>query len=471
MPPVLLATRSRRFAAACAVWGAVLACDVGTSDAPAPVGARSPLPIVLVSIDTLNPDNLRVYDARAEALPHLDAFARQATTFRRAYSTASWTLPSHASMLTGLYPDRHGATDPRRRIAQDARTLAEVLQDAGYETAGFTDEGYVDAEFGFGRGFRIYNGASSGHGVGSGDLPRQGRPHENHGAALFDRAVAFLEARPADSRPLFLFVQTYSVHDYFKVRRETDGVDSTNRQELARRFRACIGGSLQCSREDWSVLERLYQAEVAHLDAAFGRLLGALEAAGMADAVVALVSDHGEGFSPGRHRIHHGGRLHADVIRIPFLLRGPGVAAEIVDDPVSLVDVMPILLDRAGVAAPQGLDGRALEAPAESRSVFAMEHHFRWERGRRVAERESRTEPLETAVIDESHWLIAGEAGTELYDMAADADQTLPAGLDAPAAADLLQQVVRRVRPLTEDAGALPNAELRAQLEALGYTE
>ena len=465
MPPVRLPrARTHRFAAACALAGAVLACD-----GSAPAGR--PLPIVLVSIDTLNPQNLRAYDERAEALPHLDAFARQATTFRGAYSTASWTLPSHASMLTGLYPDRHGATDPRRRIAQDARTLAEVLQDAGYETAGFTDEGYVDAEFGFGRGFRIYNGASSGRGVGSGDLPRQGRPHENHGAALFDRAVSFLEARPADSRPLFLFVQTYSVHDYFKVRRAVEGVDSTNREKLATRFRGCIGGSLECSRDQWDVMERLYQAEVAHLDVAFGRLLAALDTAGMADAVVAVVSDHGEGFSPGRRRIHHGGRLHADVIRIPFLLRVPGASAEIVDEPVSLVDVMPILLDRAGVDAPPGLDGNALVAHAPSRSVFAMEHHFRWERGRRVAERESRAEPLETAVIDGNQWLIAGESGAELYDMAADADQTAPAGLDAPAAAELLQQVVRRVRPLTEEAGALPNAELRAQLEALGYTE
>jgi arylsulfatase A-like enzyme len=109
--------------------------------------------ILLVSIDTLRRDALRAFSPQAPPRPHLDALADRSVRMTSAVSTASWTLPAHASMLTGLLPHRHGAISPRHRLAAGAITLAELLGRAGYETVAFTDAGYVSAQFGLARGF------------------------------------------------------------------------------------------------------------------------------------------------------------------------------------------------------------------------------------------------------------------------------------------------------------------------------
>jgi arylsulfatase A-like enzyme len=143
---------------------------------------------VLISIDTLSRSALSSFDSSATARPALDALARESVRFTRAYSTAAWTLPAHASLLTGLYPDRHGATTFDVGIEPSAPTLAERLRAAGYETVAFTNGGLVSDWFGLGRGFERYDervepGAAS----AAIDLPRDGRSVDIPGMRLFER--------------------------------------------------------------------------------------------------------------------------------------------------------------------------------------------------------------------------------------------------------------------------------------------
>jgi arylsulfatase A-like enzyme len=447
----------------------------GESTAPRP--ATRPH-VILISVDTMNQSSLSAFSAEADSLPNLDVFAAGAARFRRAVSPSSWTLPAHASLLSGLYPDRHGATDPRRRIAEDVTLLAESLRAAGWETVAFTDAGYIDAEFGFARGFSVYNDRTDGGSPPTAKLPRGGRPSRERGLSLFDCALAYLEARDANAGPLFLFLHTYSVHDYFRVHPWTVKNLPPVPGESVDAYRRCIQGEAACPPEGWSRLEELYRAEVRHLDEGFGRLVSALRAKELLEGgYVALVSDHGEGFEPERGRIHHGGRLHADVLRVPLLLSGPGIVARDLDDLVSLVDVAPTLLELAGAGVPAGLDGRSLapllrgEGTLPAAPVFAMEHHYTWADGRRVASEESRSEPLLSAVVAGDDWLVQGSDHVELYETASDPDQLADVSASAPGTAVLRALVDQRLRALPASEGSTIDPALEDQLRSLGYVD
>jgi arylsulfatase A-like enzyme len=479
-----MAERCLRTARAAGVMAALAltaaGCGGGGSEAPSAAAGRPS--IVLISIDTLNPASLHTYREDADPLPALDALAAGSARFREAVSPSSWTLPAHASLLTGLYPDRHGATDPRRSIAEDVRTLAEILGDAGWETVSFTDAGFVDAKFGFGRGFAVCNDRSDLQRLPAASLPREGRPSRVHGRNLFDRAIAYLEKRKVSSTPVFLFLHTYSVHDYFKVHPWATDHGVAPPEESPALYRKCIQGTAAAPEGTWPRLEALYQAEVEHADAGLGRLLRALDAAGLRrNAYIAFISDHGEGFDPEHGRIHHGGRLHRDLLHVPFFLSGPGVPAADVTGTVSLVDVVPTLLDLVGLPAPAGLDGRALGPLLRSGSppavslppvpVFAMEYHHSWVDGRRTASLVSRTDPISAAVIAGNDWFITGAGGDELYARATDPDQRRNL-VETDSRSEVLRSMIeKRLRALPRTATAPVDSALQEQLRSLGYVE
>ena len=423
--------------------------------------APRPTDLVVVSIDTLRRDALRAYDPEGLALPALDAFAAESVRMTRAVSTAPWTLPAHASLLTGLYPDRHGATDPRVSLDERAHTLAQTLAAHGYETAGFVSGGYLRREFGLGRGFGLYRDDPA-------DAQRQ----------VFDEAAAFVAER-RDPRPLLLFVHTYRLHDYFRLHEAV----------LARLPRAptrspgdylrCLQGSGPCATGDWPTLRALYRAELEDLSASFGRLCDALVAAGAWErSVVVVTSDHGEGFEPARGRIHHGGRLHEDQLRIPLLLRVPGVRPRDVATPASLVDVMPTLLELAGVPPPADLDGRSLVpwlrggSDPSPRPLFAQEHAYRWRGAARLQVRNVQEHPLAAAVIEGDRWYLHGPGGVEeLYDLSTDPHQARNVAPQATDLEALRELATERTRTRPRTAPVRPEAGLREQLEALGYAQ
>jgi len=441
-----------------------------------------PRHVVLISIDTLSRSSLAPFDASAPELPHLDSFAGEAAVFLDALSTASWTLPAHASLLTGLYPDRHGATQRNLQIARRIETLAHALAAAGYETLAFTDGGFVDRSFGFGRGFARYDAWSPQPSAAPAlELPRGGKPHADPGRALFDRAISFVAQRRASDPPFFLFLQTYAVHNYYRrhpwaIAASRGSLDPASLRAPSEYLR-CMLGRTRCP-DDWPVLSALYRGELANLDAGFGKLMDAIDAAGLAPStLVVFLSDHGEGFDFAHRRIHHGGRLHEDVIRIPLMMRGPTVVARRISAPISLVDVMPTVLDLLGLAVPPGLDGVSLAAVARGGAAggaaprYAMEFSQWWDEGGLHNAEEIRSSPLQLSVMRPELWYIRhADSRDELYDMREDPRQRRDLGASAPDA---------RLRALADERWTRrpPQEPLRAgdevhdRLRALGYAD
>lgn len=425
-------------------------------------GPRPP-DVILISIDTLRRDALAAFDRSAGPLLALDRLAAESVRFERALSSAAWTLPAHASLLTGLYPDRHGATDRRVTMASGVATLAERLDARGYETAAFTGGGFLDPQYGLGRGFERYEAKTHG----------KQEPVED-AEGLLARVTAYLGAR-RDRRPLLLFLHTYAVHSYYDARAEAAA--HAQRTGLAPRkaYVDCVLGRSSCPDEAWADLRALYRAELELLDDAFARLVAELERADLwQDAIVVVLSDHGEGFEPARERIHHGGRLHADQLAIPLVMRVPGVAPRAEAAPVSIVDLMPTLLELVGVPVPAGLDGRSFAAtlrngtPPAPRPLLAMEHYFGWTDGKRDTTPEVLVLPRELAVIDARGWYITGERPDEVYPPL-DAAQ-VKNGLTGAAESETYRALLGE-RPLARMESALveEGEGLGDALDALGY--
>lgn len=427
--------------------------------------------VVVLSLDTLRSDSLRAYHARAKPHPTLDRIAARGHTFERAYSTASWTLPAHVSLFTGLYPDRHGVVDPRYAIG-DASSFVEKLQASGYETVGFTDGGYVGAHYGFTRGFEIYDAWRSGKGSVSPDaLPRGGKRAHDTRAAPFDRAIAFLKARH-DARPLFLFVHTYAVHDYFRIWSPTELEQTPEPTLQSKEDLKCLLGTSSCSPERWKDLERRYEEGIDAVDLALKSLLDLIDAKlGLEHTVVVLLSDHGEGFDHARNRIHHGGRLHRDQLQIPLFVMGPGIESGRSTDPVSLVDVHPTILGLLGITAESNTDGRSLlpqllqGSPAPPGAVWASEYYLYWDQGQRHNSSEINRSPISTARIDSERWRIDGQSGSEVY--GTEDRRQLRKLVDIAEA----QQPAARREVSGKPIKVVETMEVIEQLRALGYLE
>ena len=492
--------------------------------------SREPAPqphLLLISIDTLSRDALRAFAPEAELLPAFDRLAAESVRFDQAISPASWTLPAHASLLTGLYPHRHGAVHRRSLLAPAVPTLAQELAGAGYTTAAFTDGGFVDAKYGLARGFERYDAQSASGEPAPAWLPLGGKPPEVRGFEPFARAIAHLEHRD-DPRPQLLFVHTYALHDYFhdhtlsrrRARRgaaaaagspaalstnppaRSPGGDARARAapEAGARITAigranlrCLLGDGPCSRRRWERLAALYRRELRRMDAELARLLAAARRS-LDDRPlwIVLTSDHGEAFgAPARQ--HHGGELHPEVLAVPLLVSGPGAKPARAGSRVSLVDVAPTLLELAGVEPPEDLDGRSL-APLlgegwragllrrrlEDRALHAEEHYYWWRNGRRASARDIRATPIAVALWRGDWWYVRSLAGEQVLRWpprdGARAEGDGPSNaraVDAPSRA-VLSELRREARALASKRVVSTDPrpedrELDEQLRSLGY--
>jgi arylsulfatase A-like enzyme len=320
---------------------------------PRVLGApESPPPpsLVLVSIDTLRADRVGCYGRSPRSpsfTPNLDRLAAQGTRCARVVAASTWTLPSHAALFTGQFPELHGAVDLAHRLdARRSPPLALELADAGYATAAFTGGGVMDSAFGFGAGFGGYSTRDPGFPPNEGQDPSDGRDP-------LAPALDWLERR-AD-QPFFLFLHTYLVHNYSPRREFVEQVAPGRADELLATPAAELVARLrQGDAAAAAVMRVLYDASVAQIDATLiGPLLAKLAALGLDErTLVVVLSDHGEEF------LEHGGALHGDstwreLHDVPWILRGPGVpAGRVVEEPVSHVDVLPTLLARLGRKAP-----------------------------------------------------------------------------------------------------------------------
>ena len=390
--------------------------------------ARAVERIVLVTIDTLRADHVGCYGDELAETPTLDGIASRGLLFSQAISPAPITLPTHATLLTGLDPPEHGVRhNGLFRLAPEIPTLASHLKSQGFATAAFVSAFVLDDRYGLARGFDRYDD----------DLGLDSRGHTlsvvtaRRADETTDAVLAWLATAPDR---FFLWVHYYDPHG-----------DYTPPIEYLRRFRG-----------------RPYDGEIAFTDAELGRLLRGLhERFDPGETLLAVTSDHGESLG------EHGESTHAMSIydatqRVPLLLEGPGIDAGSVDDEIApLSFVAPTLLALAELPPLPGASGSNLLAASEvPRSAWvetlATELDMAWS-------------PL-LGVRTRTHKYIRAPR-PELYEIASDPDELVDRAADEP---ELLAELDAWVEEHSKGVQHVEledgmSAEERARLEALGY--
>ena len=350
-----------------------------------------PPSIVLVTLDTTRRDALDPYRGQRPAdlteglgvpsdlavTPNIGRWAEGATVFEQAFSTSPWTLPSHASIFTGLYPSRHRAGTRDVQLPTGAVTLASLLRQQGYVTLGVSAGELSSSRFGLAQGFHSYRNPDQFETLGD----------------RVDAAVGELLDRHADV-PFFLWINYFDPHALYRAPEEYDDrfeVEKYLEQlpegspwaELAdgkmASWRAAVEGDLAVTPEAIEYLKAAYLAEVAWTDHLIGRLFDRLEDRGLLDdSLVILTADHGELLGEGGY-VSHGARLDPELVEIPMIVRWPGQTEGGRDGRlVSLVDLFPTVLAAAGIEAPAS-DGHLLEAGSDDplrRFAVLEEHEF-----------------------------------------------------------------------------------------------
>lgn len=454
----------------CAVsLGAVIAvlstgCEPGPNAKDAPIAPgvapaetvpaaepEQPPNVILISIDDLRADRLGVYGDERKTAPALDRFAAESVVFDNAYSTSSWTLPSHVSMLSGLHPKTHRAVLQMTKPRDDIPMLSEILRDAGYRTLAVTAGGWVSEGFGFARGFDDFEVV----------FPP--------GAAV-KRILGDLREIPLD-QPYFLFFHTFGVHcpfvvpekysEMFDTRPETDRFDIGD---------GC--GDTHFEKMDLTdgqvafVSDR-YDAGIRSTNDQLRWLFTYLGKRGDIDNTIVIVtSDHGEEFKE-HGRMGHGRALYAETLRVPLLIRAPGARAGRVSEPTSVVDLTPTVLELAGLPLPE-MEGSSLvprlrrgDAANDPRPIFA--------------ETSLRGEKVRSVVADGRQLITDLKTGsTEVFDLARDPEQRAPLSADAAPATGALTALLDEHfgADWAEPAPSVAVSEERLeQLRALGYVD
>jgi len=433
-----------------AFWGSVLIEPAAAAPSAEPeVGTRRPPNVILISLDTLGAKHVGWYGREPSVSPNLDALLGRSFAFRRAFAQYPNTLVSHASLFSGLYPNRHhvyGHPATLRKL-----TLAEILADHGYMTVGVTEDAYVSSDFGFDRGFDWYDDGQ--HVIEQ--FPGTARE-------TFDKATEWLR-KFGEQKPFFLFVHTYEVHTPYVPR------DETARATLERLnpgyagpFRELYpGGELEVKHNrgleplgarDVERLVALHASEIEYVDRIFGAFIDTVSRGSYADdTLIVVTADHGDEFNE-HGKIGHGETLHNPVLHVPLAFYWPRevrVAAE--DTRVQLVDVTPTVLDLIGLPVPPGLDGQTL-APAMrgvagasiARPVFA-ELRSAWASCRELELPDDCRSEHYTAQTERFKYLTSMiPYKEELYDLQADPGETRDVAAEFP-------EELRRFRALLAD--------------------
>ncbi len=319
--------------------------------------------IILVTLDTVRADHLSLYGYARQTSPHLEALAKRGVVFENAIATTSWTLPSHASIFTGLLPHQHGA-DWYMPLNTRRWTLAEVLASWGYETAGFTSN-FVYGEAGWGlaegfdeyednRGFLLHNLGTLRVGVRIIDpfyrrwvLPDS---FERRDATDMNRDIRrWVEHR--SHQPYFLFINYFDAHDPYLSSPADARRFGTLPPGVIREARYGFEGrgSLHLPEADRQAMVAGYDDSLATLDRALADLLGSLSRLpDWENTVLIITSDHGEGL--GEHGgYYHGLDLYNESVRVPLIVLGRGVPHDLrIPSVVSTLDVFPTVLRFAG---------------------------------------------------------------------------------------------------------------------------
>ncbi len=422
-------------------------CLVGSAIAAT---VKQPPNIILITLDTFRADRMGFLGSKRGLTPNLDVLAHQSVVFTRAYSQVPLTTASHATILTGTYPQFHQVNDFGVPLGADIPFAPDILRGRGYHTAAFIGSLVLDPTSrsapGFDRGFDTFDADFHRR------HPGEDRYHaiERRGGEVVAHALAWLSQRPTG--PFFLWVHLYDAHDPYDPP-----------EPYKTRYAS-----------------EPYDGEIAYADSAVGKLLSQLRVHGLYDGtLIAVMADHGE--SLGDHGEEtHGIFLYDETIHVPLLFKLPGErsAGQRIDSRVGLVDVLPTILQGVGVPIPAEVQGHSLlstlkapvakgatskdpesvaDRPAYSESDYPH-RTFGWS-----ATRAWRT----------GKYLYIQAPRRELYDQSVDPNAARNLSSTSAAVADTLAAQLEAFRRKTTSSKEAPIAnadpDLQEKLSALGY--
>ena len=411
--------------AAALVAAALLASCGGASPKPAtpPPGERPS--ILLVTLDTTRADAIGP-EARGVETPAFNALAARGRRFRQAYAAVPETLPSHLSMMSGLYPAGHGVHENARYVPATVKLLAERLKGSGYRTSAFVSSFALAKRFGIGRGFDVYDDTLA---AGASERTSQ---------ATTDAALAEIAQQPG---PRFLWVHYYDPHTPYAPAEPFKSKYATHP----------------------------YLGEVAAMDAQLGRLVAAFERHVPEPRAIVVVADHGEGL--GDHgEAQHGHLLYQSTMHVPLVVVGPGFSSAVDDVPVSTRRVFFTILDWAGLGGEHSLRpavARARERAGESEGRSPSEEIVLGEAMKPFLE--YGWQPQVMAIAGRYKSILAGKV--ETYDVSRDPGETNNFGAGAAVPAGMRKALDDYPVP-SPDAARPPDTldeEAKRRLAALGY--
>ena len=448
--------------------------------------------VLLIVLDTARADRFSCVGYERKTSAHIDKLALEGAIYESAYATNFWTLPSHASLFTGLYPTQAGATSETLQLPLSNTTLAEMMKQAGYGTAAFVCNTWVSAERGFAKGFdefhEMWRPANQ-----SQVAPQPGWPER----ATLRKVLGWLDQQKAAGNPFFVFINLNCIHLPYRPPEpfltHFVGNKGYNNKEVNRiaeitSMWAHLAGEVKLSERDFRIMSDLYDGEVAFADQCVGQIVERLRDSGVLDDVVVIVtSDHGENL--GEHgRIDHNLSMYETTLHVPLVIRYPRRLKEgtRIDDLVSLVDIAPTILDLCGVQ-----DGMEKLKPSETslarddrpHRAFVVAGNERPLTG--IALMKDRYPSFDTSTIDyrmrairtdpyKLIWSIGG--GMELFDLQTDPGELHDLADTRVQARDKLHKMLTNWMDQIPSAGDITLLESRDKesleiLRSLGYVE
>jgi arylsulfatase A-like enzyme len=425
--------------------------------------------VLLISLDTVRRDHCSVYGYEHNTTPNLIKLAKQGALFDLAYSPASTTSPSHATMFTSLYPVTHGVVKNGLEFSDKYETLAEILKGQGYQTASFVSSFVLHSKFGFAQGFDFFDDEF---------LPQECKTYvtEWEGITINDsfdrrapyttaRAINWLKNKRDSSMPFFMFVHYFDPHNPYLP------------PEPFRSFFA----PRNVSASFVDIAKGLYDAEIAFTDKYCNDLIEQIGLMGLKDdTLIVIVSDHGEGLMQHGY-MFHGVHIYEEYVRVPMIFIFPGRIKNgaVFKQPVELVDLVPTILDLLDIKeqksafqgqnlAPTLLTGAGLDM---DRPIYLHRRHYVekwmdkiWVKGEKFGVR-----------IGKWKYIVGDEEGTkELFNLEADPGEKNNLYMDFKKVADSLSDELDRWKQShmssSKNAPRIPEDDLK-KLKTLGYVE
>ena len=463
--------------------------------------------IILISIDTLRQDHVSCYGYYKTTTPNIDRLASEGTIYKNNFSTGVWTPPGHASMLTGLYVSEHGVYG-ERRLSDDIPTIATILKENGYQTAGFVNNSQVGALVGFDKGHdtfvEVWKGISSRSKVeryfkGAIRQVKKRLGYEDMGASRTNELVKEWILNTIDpNRPFYLFIHYIEPHNplippqpykdrYLSDKRFID-VDRDKIKKVAHNPLICFTEMITLNPVEIDILKALYDAEIEYTDSKIGEIMNVLKEKDIYDnSMIMITSDHGEHF--GEHNLwSHTASLYNEILHIPLIIKYPkGIECKKeVYHYTQSIDIFPTVMDIVSISKKEVMDHSGVSLVHNNNGNKFHDFVFaEWE-GRipyfvqtRLKDPQSSlnagrfTNKMWTIIGEQYKYILTSDGKEELYNVKKDKSEIDNLIDQNQEDADMMKKKLERwmseAKRNSDNDRRVVDDEVRKNLEGLGY--